>query len=149
MNNTDTAEILQQFNTLFLHTDAKRWKDAQALFVAEPMHVDMTSLVGGSPVSMTPADLFAGFAIGLHAGKISHHMTSNAIVSGSADAATVTAHGYALNWVPALPDGENLWETWGEYVIGAVRTAEGWRLSSFVYRSRLTRGPDAVRTHTP
>lgn len=118
------------------------------MFIDGPMRVDMTSLVGGEPVSMTASQLFAGFNAGLHAGKISHHMTSNTEVSLAGDSASVTAHGYALNYVPAMPTQESLWETWGEYVIGAVRTGTGWRLSSFTYRSRVTRGPDAVRTHT-
>ncbi len=148
MSDSDVTAIQRLFDSLFLYTDAKDWSAAQDLFVKEPMAVDMTSLVGGEPLQLTAAQLFASFAVGLHAGKTSHHMTSNAHIEINGDTALVVAHGYALNHVPSLPDGANLWETWGVYRIGARRTAQGWRLGSFTYVSRLTRGSDAVRTHS-
>ena len=144
----DLVTIHALVDDLFLATDAKDWARAEALFHAASMRVDMTSLIGGAPLEPTPAQLFAGFASGLHAGKVSHHMTSNVRITLQGDTAAIVAHGYAWNHVPALPTGENLWETWGVYELTARRTAAGWRLASFTYRSRLTRGPDAVRTHT-
>jgi len=143
----DRAEIAQLFDALFRHNDAKRWAEAQALFIEGPLPVDMRSLVGGSVQQLTAAQLFAGFAVGLHAGKISHHMTSNVLITVQGDEASIEAHGYAVNFVPTLPAGADTWETWGVYRIAARRTHKGWRLASFAYDSRLTRGPDAVRTH--
>lgn len=45
-------------------------------------------------------------------------------------------------------DGADLWETWGNYRLSCRRVAERWRLDGFRYYSKLTRGNDAVRTHT-
>jgi hypothetical protein len=145
----DRIAVQQLVDELFILTDRKEWSAAEALFVDTPIEVDMTSLVGGDPLRVTAAELFAGFRWGLHAGKLSHHMATNYRIALEADRATVLAHGYAWNRVAALPPGQDLWETWGNYLLDAVRTPAGWRLSAFRYFSKLTRGNDAVRTHQP
>ncbi len=141
-------EIRELVDELFVTTDRKEWDRAVALFVAGPIEVDMTSLVGGTPSTTTARELFAGFRIGLHAGKLSHHMTTNYRITLDDEAGEVWAHGYAWNLVPALPEGGNVWETWGNYRLGVVWTEAGWRLNAFRYISRRTAGNDAVRTHT-
>jgi hypothetical protein len=131
---------------LFLLTDEKDWTAARRLFANGPIDVDMSSL-GGGPIRMTADELLAGFSAGLHAGKLSHHMTTNYRVTVTGDRAELYAHGYAWNHVPAMPAGSDLWETWGTYRLTARRAASGWILDSFRYDSKLTRGNDAVRTH--
>jgi hypothetical protein len=61
--------------------------------------------------------------------------------------AELSAHGYAWNRVPALPAGSDLWETWGNYLTFR-RVAATWRLDGFRCYSKLTRGNEAVRTHS-
>jgi hypothetical protein len=85
---------------------------------------------------------------GLHAGKVSHHLAVNYRVRVDGDRAEVWAHGYAWNRVAALPPGSDLWETWGNYRLSYRRIAGEWRLDGFRYYSKLTRGNDAVRTHS-
>jgi hypothetical protein len=85
---------------------------------------------------------------GLHAGKVSHHLAVNYRVRVDGDRAEVWAHGYAWNRVAALPPGSDLWETWGNYRLSYRRIAGEWRLDGFRYDSKLTRGNDAVRTHS-
>ncbi|MCU0625140.1 MAG: nuclear transport factor 2 family protein [Gemmatimonadaceae bacterium] len=145
----DVRTVTRVVDALFIATDAKDWATARTLFVAEPIAVDMRSLVGGDVLRMTGAQLIDGFAQGLHAGKASHHMTSNLRVDVRGDSASVFAHGYAWNRVAALPAGHDFWETWGTYLFTLRRTAGEWKLASFRYDSRATRGPDAVRTHQP
>lgn len=142
------AAIRRLADELFLATDAKDWAAARALFANGPIDVDMTSLVGGTPVRITADELFAGFRAGLHGGKVSHHMATNYRVTISGSRAELTAHGYAWNRVPGLPPGQDLWETWGVYRLTCRRTAAGWYLDGFQYQSKHTRGNDAVRTHT-
>ena len=64
------------------------------------------------------------------------------------DIAELWAHGYAWNRVPTFPPGADLWETWGNYRLTCRRVGGHWRLDGFRYYSKLTRGNDAVRTHT-
>jgi hypothetical protein len=144
----DESEIRRLTDELFITTDLKDWPAARALFADGPIEVDMSSLAGGGPVQITADQLIAGFQAGLHAGKVSHHLATNYRISVDGDRAEVWAHGYAWNRVPALPAGTDLWETWGNYRLSFRRAAGAWRLDGFRYYSKLTRGNDAVRTHS-
>ena len=79
---------------------------------------------------------------------VSHHLAANYRLTIRGDRAEIWAHGYAWNRVPALPPGADLWETWGDYRLTCRRVGGAWRLDGFRYYSKLTRGNDAVRTHT-
>jgi hypothetical protein len=144
---SDEDQVCDLADALFVSTDRKDWTAGRALFVDGSVDVDMSSLAGGGPVQLTADQLYEGFRVGLHPGKISHHMATNYLVKVDGDRAELWANGYAWNHVPALPQGANLWETWGTYHLTAHRTPAGWRLDGFHYFSKLTRGDDAVRTH--
>lgn len=145
---TDEAEIRRVADELFITTDLKDWSAARALFIDGSIEVDMSSLVGGGPVRLTADQLIDGFRSGLHAGKASHHLTGNYRIEVDGDQAELWAHGYAWNRLAALGAGSDLWETWGNYRLSFRRTGGQWQLSAFRYFSKLTRGNDAVRTHT-
>jgi hypothetical protein len=144
----DEAELRRLADELFITTDLKDWGTARALFVDGPIEVDMSSLAGGGPVQLTADELIAGFRAGLHPGKVSHHLAANYRITVQADRAEIWAHGYSWNRVPALPPGTDSWETWGNYRLTCRRVGGQWRLDGFRYYSKLTRGNDAVRTHT-
>lgn len=144
----DERDIRYLADQLFILTDRKAWDAAQKLFADGEIEVDMSSLVGGGPVRMTAAELFAGFAQGLHAEKASHHMTTNYDIVLDGDRATLVAHGYAWNHVSGLAGGSDLWETWGDYRLTCARTATGWRFTGFKYVAKYNRGNESVRTHT-
>jgi hypothetical protein len=144
----DEADIRRVADELFITTDLKDWEAARALLTDGAIEVDMSSLVGGGPVQLTADQLIAGFRSGLHAGKMSHHLVSNYRVEVDGDRAQLWAHGYAWNRVSALLPGSDLWETWGNYRLSFRRVAGQWYLDGFRYYSKLTRGNDAVRTHT-
>jgi hypothetical protein len=144
----DEREIRGVADLLFIHTDAKEWAAARALFVEGPVEVDMSSLVGGGPVRTTAEELFAGFAAGLHEGKLSHHMATNYRVTLDGDAAELWAQGYAWNRLLDYHGGSELWETWGSYRLTFRRGAAGWRLDRFRYHAKFNRGNEHVRAHT-
>jgi hypothetical protein len=144
----DEAEIRRLTDELFITTDLKDWTAARALFADGPIEVDMSSLVGGGPVQLTADQLIAGFQAGLHPGKVSHHLATNFRIQVDGDRAELWGHGYAWNRVPALPAGMDLWETWGNYRLSYRRVAGAWRLDGFRYYSKMTRGNEAVRTHS-
>jgi hypothetical protein len=144
-----TADELRRVaDELFITTDLKDWTAARALFADGPIEVDMSSLAGGTAVQLTADQLMDGFRAGLHPGKISHHLATNYRIAVEGDRAELWAHGYAWNRVPSLPAGDDLWETWGNYRLTFRREARRWLLDGFRYYSKLTRGNDAVRTHT-
>ncbi|HEU5305404.1 MAG TPA: nuclear transport factor 2 family protein [Gemmatimonadales bacterium] len=143
----DVAALRRLADELFITTDLKDWAATRKLFADGQIEVDMSSLGGGGPVWITADELLAGFRSGLHPGKISHHLAANYRIEVEGDRAELWAHGYAWNHVAALPPGQDLWETWGNYRLSCRRQADGWRLTGFRYYSKLTRGNDAVRTH--
>ena len=145
---TEEAELRQLADELFIATDLKDWTGARTLFADGPIEVDMSSLAGGGPVHITADELLAGFRAGLHSGKVSHHLVANYRITVDGDRAELWAHGYAWNRVPSLPAGTDLWETWGNYRLSCRRIAGEWRLDGFRYYSKLTRGNEAVRTHS-
>jgi hypothetical protein len=145
---TDEAELRRLADELFIATDLKDWRAARVLFVDGPIEVDMSSLAGGGSMQLTADELLAGFRAGLHPGKVSHHLAGNYRITVRGDRAELWAHGYAWNRVPTFPPGADLWETWGNYRLTCRRVGGHWRLDGFRYYSKLTRGNDAVRTHT-
>ena len=142
------AELRRVADELFIATDLKDWAVVRALFVDDPIEVDLSSLTGGTPLQMTADQLVDGFRAGLHAGKISHHLATNYRIRVEGERAELWAHGYAWNRVPSLPAGSDLWETWGNYRLTYRLRDQDWRLDGFRYYSKLTRGNDAVRTHS-
>lgn len=144
----DERQLRQLADDLFIATDRKDWGAARTLFVDGEIEVDMSTLIGGGPIRMSADALLAGFTAGLHPGKTSHHMTTNFRMTVESGRAEISAHGYAWNHVPSLPEGENTWETWGTYLLTARQVAGTWKLDGFRYYSKLTRGNDAIRTHT-
>jgi SnoaL-like domain len=145
---TDEMEIRRVADELFITTDLKDWAAARLLFADGAIEVDMSSLIGGGPVELTADQLIDGFRSGLHAGKVSHHLAANYRVEVDGDRAELWAHGYAWNRVVALGLANDLWETWGNYRLSYRRIGDRWCLNGFRYYSKLTRGNDAVRTHT-
>lgn len=143
----DERDIRSLADALFTMTDAKQWELAAALFVDEPLCVDISSLIGGEPVTMRASDLFDGFRKNLFDEKASHHMAGNYRVSLNGDTAELTAHGCAWNLLPTR-DGDSLWETWGTYHFLVKRTSRGWRLASFSYFAKYNRGNASVRLAT-
>jgi hypothetical protein len=144
----DEQAIRQIVDLLFIYTDQKAWSQARQLFVDGPIEVDMSSLSGGGPVQMTADDLLAGFSVGLHEEKLSHHMATNYQITLNGDEAEVWTHGYAWNRLLNYHGGSDLWETWGNYRFSLRRTAQGWRLSAIRYFAKYNRGNELVRTHT-
>ena len=137
----DGLAIREVADDLFVFTDRKDWGRLRTLFVEGPIEVDMSSLLGGGPVSMTASELVSGFAAGLHARKQSHHMATNYRVDIAGDTAELWANGYAWNRLDGQPE---IWETWGNYRISFRRTASAWRISAFRYFAKFNRGDDAI-----
>jgi hypothetical protein len=142
------SALRQLADELFITTDSNDWAGARALFVDGTIDVDMSSLVGGGAVRMSADELLDGFRAGLHAKKASHHLATNYRVSIDDDRAELYAHGYSWNRVAELGSGADLWETWGNYRLTFRKTVGGWKLDGFRYESKLTRGNEAVRTHS-
>ena len=132
--------------------DAKNWPAARALFTDE-IKVDFTSLVGGEPATIPADALIDGWSSNLTAEKTSFHLRGNHRVAfDGPDAAVLYSHGYAWNRMEsgglAENGGEELWEVWGDYTHGFVRTNDGWRVNAMTFEATAERGNPYVR-NTP
>ena len=148
----DRAEMVRIADAIDAAVDAKDWQAARGHFTDE-IRVDFTSLVGGEPATIPADALIAGWSGNLTEEKQSFHLRGNHRVTfDGADAAVLHSHGYAWNRMErgALAEngGEALWEVWGSYVHGFVRTEDGWRVNAMTFTATAERGSAFVR-NTP
>ncbi|MEM0947896.1 MAG: nuclear transport factor 2 family protein [Pseudomonadota bacterium] len=148
----DRAEMIRIADAIDAAVDAKDWPQARSYFTDE-IRVDFTSLVGGEPATIPADALIAGWSGNLTAEKTSFHLRGNhQITFDGPDAGQMTSHGYAWNRMErgALAEngGEALWEVWGNYEHGFVRTEAGWRVNAMTFRATAERGNTFVR-NTP
>ncbi|WP_136440827.1 nuclear transport factor 2 family protein [Pacificoceanicola onchidii] len=148
----DVAEMTRIADALDGAVDAKDWTLARSFFTDE-IRVDFTSLVGGAPALIPAEELIAGWSGNLTAEKESFHLRGNHRVTfEGADAAMLVSRGYAWNRMArgGLEEngGDPLWEVWGSYAHGFVRTAEGWKVNFMAFHATAERGNTFVR-NTP
>ncbi|MBV1849240.1 nuclear transport factor 2 family protein [Catellatospora tritici] len=142
----DRNDIVETVDAVFDTVDAKDWTAARALF-ADDVDVDFSSLGGGPPARVTADQLVAGWVAGLHARKRSWHLISHYRVQITSDIATVGVKGYALNRLDEELGG-GIWEVWGTYALTLRRADDRWLVTRFCFDAQITRGDDAVRTHS-
>lgn len=152
-NVADIQDMIRVADGIDAAVDAKDWVAARAYF-ADEIRVDFTSLVGGEPATIPADALITGWSGNLKPSKTSFHLRGNHRVAfEGADRALMTSHGYAWNRMEAggLPEngGNPLWEVWGTYEHGFVRTAEGWRVDAMTFTATAQRGNDYVRDTVP
>jgi len=131
-------QVVRVVLDLFAHTDARDWAKAKACFTSH-VHFDMSSLSGGKPAQLSPAQITEGWDEGLRRLEAIHHQIGNLrvdLIDGGR--AVVRCHGTATHFLPD-PAGDT--RTFiGTYELGLREDADGWRIDRFVYRSRLVKG---------
>ncbi len=87
--------------------------------------ITATTSATWSPIEGMGNDRFAGWTA-------THHAITNHLIAIDGDRATIRAHIRAEHWAPpeVAGGGPNCWLVVGFYDDVAVRTPEGWRLSS-------------------
>ncbi len=127
--------------------DAKDWETCRAFFATE-VEIDFTSLAGGEPAKIPAEDLIGAWQKNLFAEKKTYHQRGNHRIEITGDRATVFSKAYAFN---LLESGEinGLWEVWGNYTHGLIRTPEGWRCSAMKLEVVYRRGDERVRIFQP
>lgn len=148
----DQAEMIRIADAIDAGVDAKDWAETRSHF-SDEITVDFTSLVGGVPATIPADALISGWSANLTAEKTSFHLRGNHRVTFlGADSAVMLSHGYAWNRLErgarAENGGEALWEVWGRYEHGFVRTEAGWKVNAMTFTATAERGNPFVR-NTP
>jgi hypothetical protein len=130
--------IAKVLNRLFLATDARDWPRVRECF-ADSVHFDMTSLAGGQPARLSPAEITAGWEAGLLPLDALHHQTGNLEVSVSGDEATASCYGVAWHY-RRTRSGRNTRVFVGSYDFHLVRAGGAWRIDLFRFNSKFVDG---------
>jgi SnoaL-like protein len=121
-------DLIETVDRLFVATDRKDWDAVTALF-AERVRFDMTSLAGGAPAVLTPAQIVDGWRTGLADVAVVHHHSGNHLVTLRADDADVFCYATATHF---RPEAEKKLTTFvGSYDLHLVRAGGAWRIEAF------------------
>ncbi|HEX6926655.1 MAG TPA: nuclear transport factor 2 family protein [Longimicrobiaceae bacterium] len=123
----DSIVIQDLVTRMLFAVDALDWAGARATF-ADELHVDYTSLFGGSPERLRADELIARWQGLLPGFAATQHLTGPIVVtsSGPGEAVAETqVRGY--HYVDGDPGGT--WIAAGRYTIPVRRYGEGWRIT--------------------
>lgn len=127
----DRDELVELMSRYAVMSDTKDWDELPRLVFCDEFAGDFSSL--GAPVRTFTRDAWGQGSKQAFAGwTATHHVITNHRVTVDGDRATIRAHVRAEHWAPAevAAGGPNCWLVVGFYDNVAVRTADGWRLSS-------------------
>ena len=106
----DRLAILELIGRLALLLDARDWDALERLF-ANPVHYDRTSLFGGEPQTLSPAELVGGYRQALGNLDAVHHLITCHVITLDGDQATCTANMQGTHMrsptPPAAPCGQS------------------------------------------
>jgi hypothetical protein len=140
----DRLAITETVSALGLLADQRAWHELQALF-ADPVEVDYTSLNGGEPVTVAPADLIAGWRQNLEHLDATQHLIANHQVTIHGENATCVANVQATH-ILANHSGGPIWTVGGRYDIGLRHGPGGWQISGLTLTLQWATGNQHVMT---
>jgi hypothetical protein len=134
----DEREIIAAVNELFIRTDRKDWPAVEACF-ADEVEFDMTSLAGGAPARLGPAQIVDGWRTGLAPIEAVHHLAGNHLVRVTGDEATAFCYGIAHHF-RRTKSGRNTRVFAGSYDLGLRRSPTGWKIHQFRFTAKFVDG---------
>ncbi|WP_040778674.1 nuclear transport factor 2 family protein [Nocardia pneumoniae] len=130
MSRMDRLDVIDTCTRMAWHADHREWDQLAAVF-ADQVRLDYTSLTGGEPVTLTPAQIVAAWQDTLGGLEATQHLLGNHLVTVDGDRAVCTASFQATHRrSEAL--GASLWTLGGTYRFDLVRIGVDWRISGVV-----------------
>jgi hypothetical protein len=141
----DRDLIIDTTTRVAWYADRRQWDDIPPLFAAEVL-LDYTSLTGGDPVRVAPADIGASWRASLGGLDATQHLISNYLVELNDDArATVTAQ-FVATHVLSNPHGSPTWVLGGHYRWTLIRAGEEWKIDSMTMTATWASGNQQIMT---
>ena len=131
-------DVKEVVNRLFISTDNRDWDAVKEVFASEVLF-DMTSMMGGEPVTMTAADIVAAWDKGLKPLKAIHHQTGNYIIDVNQNKADVFCYGIASHYLPNKTD-RNTRIFVGSYKFHLLKNGENWQIDQFKFNLKYIDG---------
>ncbi|HLI00115.1 MAG TPA: nuclear transport factor 2 family protein [Acidimicrobiales bacterium] len=140
----DRLAILELTANLGLLVDAREWAEIEALFT-DPVVIDYTSLNGGEPQTLHPAEVVGGWQRMLDHLDATQHLIANQVIELDGDRASCGANVQGTH-VLANASGGPLWTVGGRYDYKLARTADGWRITGLTLTVRWATGNQHIMT---
>lgn len=121
---TERDDIIETVTRLFWHTDHHEWPEVRAVF-ADRVHLDYTSLQGGEPLTLTPAEITDGWSQHFDTLDTHQHLVTNHLVAVDEGSASVTAQ-----FIATHQTGDSTWTLGGDYHFALELDTDGWRITS-------------------
>jgi 3-phenylpropionate/cinnamic acid dioxygenase small subunit len=123
----DRFDIIDTCTRMAWYADRREWGKLAEVF-ADEVTLDYTSLNGGEPVTLTPAQIIDGWHEALGAYAATRHLLGNHLVTIDGDTAMCTASFQATH----RKSDDTLWTLGGTYRFDLARAGNGWRITSVV-----------------
>ncbi|UWR21752.1 nuclear transport factor 2 family protein [Sulfitobacter sp. S190] len=123
----DTAQITTLVSSIPLAVDRAAYDLAEAAFAPEII-IDYTSLWGGEPTTMTPAELMTGWRGIVPGFDATWHELGPVSVTIDGDLATATASVDGRHWI-----GDDIWRPIGTYHWDVAQLDGEWRVTRMVF----------------
>ena len=134
----DRLAILELTGNLALLLDARDWNALETLFT-DPVHYDRTSLFGGEPQTLSPAELVDGYRQALGNLDAVHHLITCQVIVLDGDRATCAANMQGTH-VFANTSGDPMWTVGGRHDYQLSRTADGWKIAGLTFTIQWATG---------
>ncbi len=123
---------------MFVATDERDWRTLEDCFT-DPFVLDMTSMGGGEPVTMSPAQVVQAWSTGFEPLDHVHHQIGNLRTEASADRARVRCHGVAFHHRAQAP-GLKTRVFVGTYELSLAFAAGRWRIDRLLFKLKFIDG---------
>jgi len=123
---------------MFVATDERDWPTLESCFT-DPFILDMTSMVGGQPATMTPKQVAQAWADGFKPLDHVHHQVGNFRTQLADGNATVKCYGVALHH-RAKAQGLKTRMFVGTYEIDLIPMSDQWRISRLMFKLKFIDG---------
>jgi hypothetical protein len=123
---------------MFAATDERDWPMLEGCFT-DPFTLDMTSMVGGTPMDMTPSQVAQAWAAGFKPLDHVHHQVGNLRTEVNGSQALVKCHGVAFHHRDqAIGLKSRIFV--GTYELQLRAFPDQWRISRLVFKLKFIDG---------
>ncbi|GAA2322489.1 nuclear transport factor 2 family protein [Nonomuraea roseoviolacea subsp. roseoviolacea] len=126
----DRLAIIETCTRMAWHADQREWDRLAGIF-ADSVTLDYTSLNGGEPAVLTPAQIVGAWSGLLGAFDATQHLITNHLVTVDGATAVCTASFQATHRLTD-PFGSQLWTLGGTYRFDLVRSDGAWKIGAVV-----------------
>ena len=131
--------IVEICNRLFYFTEHRNWGALKEEVFADVVYFDMTSLGAEEAVMMSAQNICELWEEGFRGIDAIHHQGGNYLVDIDNDHARVSAYAIASHFKDSATKGKTRTFV-GSYDLGLKHTPHGWRINSFKYHLKYTKG---------